>query len=77
MRKSFRFYRNLDIDYSFQIKDHGYKIFADPNLPLIKHPHSIWNSMAPTIRDELSKKNYKRFLDKWRNRIDLLEINKK
>ena len=76
MRKSFRFYRNLDIDYSFQIKNHGYKIFADPNLPVKKHEHRIWNSMAPATRDELSKKNYKRFLDKWRNRADLLEINK-
>ena len=26
MRKSFRFYRNLDIDYRFQIKNQGYKI---------------------------------------------------
>jgi len=76
MRKSFRFYRNLDIDYSFQIKNHGYKIFADPNLPVEKHEHRIWNSMTPATRDELSKKNYKRFLDKWRNRTDLLEINK-
>lgn len=75
MRKSFRFYRNLDIDYSFQIKNQGYKILADPNLPVIKHPHSIWNSTAPALRDELSKKNYKRFLDKWRNRKDLLEFN--
>ena len=76
MRKSFRFYRNLDIDYSFQIKNYGYTILADPNLPVIKHQHSVWNSMLPATRDELSKKNYKRFLDKWRNRIDLLEINK-
>ena len=72
MRESFRFYRNLDIDYSFQFKNKGYKIYADNHLPMILHEHRGWTSLTETDRDELSRKNYGRFLKKWRNRSDLL-----
>ena len=33
MRETFRFYRNLDLDFSFQFKEHGYRIVADSSLP--------------------------------------------
>ena len=77
MRESFRFYRNLDIDYSFQFKDKGYKIYADNHLPMLLHEHRGWTSLAETDRDELSRKNYGRFLKKWRNRSDLLISERK
>jgi GT2 family glycosyltransferase len=72
MRESFRFYRNLDLDYSFQFKDKGYRIVADTSLPLTRHEHRIWSELGETERQELSKRNYKRFLDKWGGRNDLL-----
>ena len=72
MRESFRFYRNLDIDYSFHFKDKGKKIVADNSLAVVQHEHRVWNELAEGERDELSLKNYRRFLDKWGDRADLL-----
>ena len=72
MRESFRFYRNLDLDYSFHFKDKGYRIVADRDLPVVRHEHRVWSEMAEGQRDELSRKNYRRFLDKWGDRVDLL-----
>ena len=76
MRESFRFYRNLDLDYSFHFKDKGYRIFADTNLPVTLHEHRVWSDLAEGERDDLSKKNYRRFLDKWGHRTDLLAVNR-
>ena len=72
MRESFRFYRNLDLDYSFHFKDKGYRIVADPTLPVQRHEHRVWSVLAEGERDELSRRNYRRFLDKWGHRSDLL-----
>ena len=72
MRESFRFYRNLDIDYSFHFKEQGKRIVADQSLPVIQHEHRVWNELAEGERDELSLKNYRRFLEKWGERADLL-----
>lgn len=72
MRESFRFYRNLDIDYSFQFKDKGYRIVADPDLPIKLHEHRAWNELADPERDDLSRKNFGRFLHKWGHRQELL-----
>ena len=72
MRESFRYYRNLDLDYSFQFKEKGYKIVADHSLPFQLHEHRGWTEFGETEREDLSRKNYGRFLQKWRNRHDLL-----
>jgi cysteinyl-tRNA synthetase len=72
MREAFRFYRNLDIDYCFQFKDKGYRIVADKNLPLVRHEHRLWSELDENQRDELSRKNFGRFLKRWGNRPDLL-----
>ena len=72
MRESFRFYRNLDIDYSFQFKDKGLSIFADHSLPVLRHEHRAWSDMPENDRDDLSRKNYGRFLHRWGHRTDLL-----
>ena len=72
MREAFRFYRNLDIDYCFQFKDHGYRIVADASLPMIRHEHRQWTELDDNQRDELSRKNFGRFLKRWGNRPDLL-----
>ena len=76
MRESFRFYRNLDIDYSFHFKEQGKRIVADQSLPVVQHEHRVWNELAEAERDELSLKNYRRFLEKWGERTDLLVSNR-
>ena len=75
MRESFRFYRNLDLDYSLHFKDKGYRIVADPTLPVVRHEHRVWSALPEGERDALSRKNYGRFLDKWGDRKDLLVVN--
>ena len=72
MREVFRFYRNLDIDYCFQFKDKGYRVLADSSLPIVRHEHRQWTELDDNQRDELSRKNFGRFLRRWGNRPDLL-----
>ena len=72
MREVFRFYRNLDIDYCFQFKDKGYRVLADASLPIVRHEHRQWTELDDNQRDELSRKNFGRFLKRWGNRPDLL-----
>ena len=72
MRECFRFYRNLDIDYCFQFKDKGFRVVADASLPLVRHEHRQWTELDDNQRDELSRKNFGRFLKRWGNRPDLL-----
>ena len=72
MREVFRFYRNLDIDYCFQFKDKGFRVLADASLPLVRHEHRQWTELDDNQRDELSRKNFGRFLKRWGNRPDLL-----
>ena len=72
MHESFRFYRNLDIDYCFQFKNSGYRVVCDSSLPLVRHEHRQWEELEENQRDELSRKNFGRFLKRWGNRPDLL-----
>ncbi len=72
MRETFRFYRNLDLDYSFHFKDKGYRIVADPGLPVRRHTHRAWAELGEAERDELSRNNFRRFLRRWGGREDLL-----
>jgi hypothetical protein len=69
--EKFVFYRNLDLDWCLAFKDKGLRLVAAPSLPLVVHEHPYLR-MDPVERDKLSKKNYRRFLDKWRDRKDLL-----
>jgi hypothetical protein len=72
MREVFRFYRNLDLDFSFQFKDKGYRIVADGTLPVVRHEHRQWSALGETERHQLSFSNFKRFYKKWSDRTDLL-----
>lgn len=71
--EKFVFYRNIDLDWSMAFKDKGLRLVTTPNLPLVVHEHPYLR-MDPAERDRLSKKNYRRFLDKWRERKDLLIV---
>lgn len=67
----FQFYRNLDLDWSLAFKDKGYRLVLTPDLPTQTHEH-IWQRTDPEEGERMSRKNYRRLLDKWRDRTDLL-----
>ncbi len=68
----FRFYRIADIDFSFRLRDHGGRALVVPDLPVMKHEHRLWEATEPAERDRLSRRNLYRFLDRWRDRTDLM-----
>ena len=70
--RRFRFYRNADLDFSFAIRDAGWRAVRTPPLPLERHEHRGWTSLPDAERDRLSKRNFYRFLEHWGDRRDLL-----
>src|SRR5206468_5212502 len=69
--EKFKFYRTADIELSFQIKAMGLRATVTP-LPVRRHEHRMWGSTPEEERARLSKRNFYRFLDRWRSRSDLL-----
>ncbi len=76
MREGFRFYRNLDLDFSFQVRDKGHHIVAIENVPMVRHEHRQWAALDEGQRNELSFKNFKRFYERWGHRTDLVVSNR-
>jgi len=68
--EKFKWYRTADIEYSFRVKDTGARAVVVP-VPVSKHEHRMWFNTAPVDRARFSKRNYYRFLDRWRDRWDL------
>ena len=68
----FRFYRIADIDFSFRLREAGGRAVRVPGLPIERHEHRLWESTPQAERDRLSRRNFYRFLDRWRMRDDLL-----
>jgi hypothetical protein len=69
--EKFRWYRTADIEYSFRVKDLGRRATV-VDVPVEKHEHRMWFETAPEDRARWSKKNFYRFLDRFRDRWDLL-----
>ena len=70
--EKYRFYRHLDLDFSFAIRNRGYRSVIDVDLPVKRHDHVDWISTPEEERDRLSKRNFYRFLHKWGERTDLI-----
>ena len=68
----FRWYRTADVELSFRVKDSGLRARVVP-APVERHVHRMWESTPPAERERLSKRNYYRFLERFRGRFDLLE----
>ena len=66
----FRFYRVADIELSFRIRDLGLRAVV-VDVPVRRHEHRMWTSTPEAERDRLSKRNFYRFLDRYRDRFDL------
>jgi cysteinyl-tRNA synthetase len=69
--EKFKFYRTADIELSFQVKAKGLRATVTP-APAERHEHRMWAHTPEEERDRLSKRNFYRFLDRWRGRTDLL-----
>ncbi|HYV01352.1 MAG TPA: glycosyltransferase, partial [Actinomycetota bacterium] len=67
----FRFYRSADIELSFQVKARGLRAVVTP-VQVVRHEHRMWANTPEVERARLSKRNFYRFLDRWRGRTDLL-----
>jgi len=67
----FRWYRTADIELSFRVKDRGLRTEVVP-LPVVRHEHRMWFETEPSQRATWSKRNFYRFLDRWRDRWDLV-----
>jgi Glycosyl transferase family 2 len=67
----FRWYRTADIECSFRIKEAGLRALR-VDVPVDKHEHRMYDSTPSEERDRLSKRNYYRFLERFRDRFDLL-----
>jgi cysteinyl-tRNA synthetase len=70
--EKYRFYRHLDLDFSFAVRSRGYRALVDTELPLARHAHVDWETTPAEERDRLSKRNFYRFLHKWGDRKDLI-----
>ena len=68
----FRFYRIADVEFSFRLRARGGRAVVVTGLPVVKHEHRLWEATEPQERERLSKRNMYRFLDRWRDRDDLL-----
>ena len=73
----FRFYRNLDIWWSLVLRDGGQdgparRAVSLDGLPLLRHKHRAYASLPEAERERLSKRNFYRILDRFRDRRDLL-----
>jgi cysteinyl-tRNA synthetase len=69
--EKFHWYRTADIECSFRIKDAGMRAVRI-ELPVIKHEHRMYHATPEAERERLSKRNYYRFLERFRDRYDLL-----
>ena len=67
----FRWYRNADIEWSFRVKDAGLRTEV-VEVPVTTHEHRAWASTSLEDRERLSRRNFNRFLDRWRDRWDLV-----
>jgi hypothetical protein len=69
--EKFKWYRTADIDWSFRVKDAGYTC-AVVDVPVTKHEHRAWTAASGEQRASWSKRNFYRFLDRFRDRWDLV-----
>lgn len=72
----FRWYRNADIDLSFQLRSFGYRA-ARVDLPVARHTHRGWSALDDQEREKRSKRNHYIFFDRWKHHHDLLTSHRR
>lgn len=68
-----RFYRNADMEWCLALRDGGGRIVVpEGDLPIRQDRHRGYYDSDPEYRDEESKRNYRRMLDRFKGRTDIL-----
>lgn len=70
--RKFSWYRHADIDLSFQIRSAGYRAVATEPAAT-RHTHRAWMAIEEDERARRSKRNFYRFLDRFKDRTDLID----
>ena len=60
-----------DVELSFRLRARGGRAVVVV-APVERHEHRLWDATEPAERERLSRRNMYRFLDRWRDREDLL-----
>ncbi len=71
IHEKFSWYRNADIDLSFQVRAQGCRAVVTA-VPVLRHAHRGWDALDADERDRRSRKNHGVFYARWRERTDLL-----
>src|SRR2546421_2389138 len=58
----YRYYRILDLDLSYGIRDRVGRVVNVGGLPLVRHRHALREALSEGDREERSRKNFGRFL---------------
>ncbi len=66
----FRWYRTADIELCFRVKELGLRAVV-VDVPIERHEHRMWTAASEDERARWSKRNYNRFLERFRGRFDL------
>ena len=69
--EKFRWYRTADVEFSFRVRDLDRRATV-VDVPVERHEHRMWFETPPEQRESWSKRNFYRFLDRFRDRWDLL-----
>ena len=70
--RRFRWYRNADLDFSFQARAAGWRAVRTAPLPFTRHGHRGYAAFDEPDLTRQSKRNFYRFLNRWGDRRDLL-----
>ncbi|MEO8245746.1 MAG: glycosyltransferase [Chloroflexota bacterium] len=70
--RRFRWYRNADLDFSFQARAAGWRAVRTAALPFTRHEHRGYAAFEEPELTRQSKRNFYRFLKRWGDRRDLL-----
>jgi len=75
INERFRWYRNADIDLSFQVRARaGGAPARIVQVPVVRHTHRGWDALSEDERAHRSKRNHYVFFDRWKDRRDLLLV---
>lgn len=72
IHERFTWYRNADIDLSFQIRGEGFAARV-ADLPVQLHEHRGWTDLGDQERRSRSRRNHAILLKRWSGRPDLVE----
>ncbi len=61
-----RFYRNADIEFCYALRETGGRVVMTEPLPATRHRHRGYHDTDPDYRDLESRRNYDRFLKRFR-----------